>query len=140
MCSSRKGISVLQLQRTLEVQYNIAWFLADRLREAMRSGDLGPFGVDGGAVEADEAFLGNRTALPSPTKPTRIDNKNKVLSLVDRSTGRVRSFVVDRLNSEVVGQILAANIADEACLVTDEASHTIHASKNFDGVYECLLQ
>jgi transposase-like protein len=136
MCSSKKGISAKQLERTLEVTYKTAWFLAHRIREAMRSGELAPFGQGGGTVEADEAFLGNDPDMPSPTKHTRIHNKNKVLSLVDRSTGRVRSFVVDRLNSEVVAEILAANIAKEARLVTDEASHYIRAGKTFDGGHE----
>lgn len=136
MCSSKKGISAKQLERTLEVTYKTAWFLAHRIREAMRSGELAPFGENGGTVEADEAFLGNDPDMPSPTKHTRIHNKNKVLSLVDRSTGRVRSFVVDRLNSEVVGEILAANIAKEARLVTDEASHYIRVGKTFDGGHE----
>lgn len=136
MCASKKGVSALQLQRTLELQYKTAWFLAHRIREAMRSGEFDLFGSNGGTVEADEAFLGNDPDMPSPTKHTRIHNKNKVLSLVDRSTGRVRSFVVDRLNSEVVGEILAANIAKEARLVTDEASHYIRAGKTFDGGHE----
>jgi transposase-like protein len=44
--SSKKGISSHQLSRVLEVQYKSAWFLAHRIREAMRSGDLSPFGSD----------------------------------------------------------------------------------------------
>lgn len=40
MMSSKKGISSHQLSRILEVQYNSAWFLSHRIREAMRSGDL----------------------------------------------------------------------------------------------------
>src|SRR5262249_911945 len=39
MCSSKKGVSAHQLHRVLEVQYKTAWFLAHRIREAMRSGD-----------------------------------------------------------------------------------------------------
>jgi hypothetical protein len=35
-----------------------AWFIGHRLREAMRSGDLSPFGQGGGPVEADETFIG----------------------------------------------------------------------------------
>jgi transposase-like protein len=42
LCSSKKGISAHQLHRILEVQYKTAWFLAHRIREAMRSGDLSP--------------------------------------------------------------------------------------------------
>lgn len=136
MYSSKKGIRAKQLERTLEVTYKTAWFLAHRIHEAMRSGELAPFGQGGGTVEADEALLGNDPDMPSPTKHTRIHNKNKVGSLVDRNTGRFRSFVVDRLNAEVVDEILAANIAKEARLVTDEASHYIRVGKTFDGGHE----
>ncbi|MEM9094166.1 MAG: IS1595 family transposase, partial [Pseudomonadota bacterium] len=50
MCASKKGISAHQLHRVLEVTYKTAWFMAHRIREAMRSGDLGPFGPMGGQV------------------------------------------------------------------------------------------
>ena len=50
MCASKKGVSAHQLHRTLEVTYKTAWFLAHRIREAMRSGELAPFGSNGGAV------------------------------------------------------------------------------------------
>lgn len=59
MVSSKKGISAHQLARVLEVQYKSAWSLAHRIREAMRSGDLAPFGSGGGVVEVDETFIGN---------------------------------------------------------------------------------
>jgi transposase-like protein len=50
MISSKKGISAHQLHRILEIQYKSAWFLAHRIREAMREGTLAPFG-EGGIVE-----------------------------------------------------------------------------------------
>ena len=37
MCSSKKGVSAKQLERTLEVQYKTAWFLAHRIREAIKT-------------------------------------------------------------------------------------------------------
>jgi len=58
ICSSKKGISANQLHRTLEVTLKTAWFLAHRIREAMRSDDLTPFGAGGGVVEVDETFIG----------------------------------------------------------------------------------
>src|SRR3990170_3445014 len=61
--SSKKGISAHQLSRVLEVQYKSAWFLAHRIREAMRSGDLAPFGSGGGAVEVDETYFGARKGV-----------------------------------------------------------------------------
>jgi hypothetical protein len=41
---SKKGISAHQLHRVLECTYKTAWFLAHRIREAMRSGDFTPDG------------------------------------------------------------------------------------------------
>lgn len=97
MTSSKKGISAHQLHRVLEITYKSAWFLAHRIREAMRDGDLAPFGGNGGVVEVDETFIGNdRSIKPKGEKKGRgYAHKHKVLSLVDRSTGRARSMVVD---------------------------------------------
>ena len=50
MCASKKGVSAHQLHRVLETTYKTAWFLAHRIREAMRSGELAPFGQGGGGV------------------------------------------------------------------------------------------
>lgn len=123
MTSSKKGVSAHQLHRMLEVDYKSAWFLAHRIREAMRSGDLAPFGSGGGVVEIDETFIGHdQTIKPKGEKKGRgYAHKHKVLSLVDRDTGRQRSMVVDSLKAEDVVPILKANIAAEARVMTDEA-------------------
>lgn len=60
MCSSKKGISAHQLHRVLECTYKTAWFLAHRIREAMRSDDFTPMGGAGKTVEVDETFIGTR--------------------------------------------------------------------------------
>lgn len=95
MVSSKKGISSHQLHRMLGVTYKSAWFMSHRIREAMRDGDLSPFGSGGGAVEVDETFIGNdRSVKPKGTKKGRgYHHKHKVLALVDRATGKARSMV-----------------------------------------------
>lgn len=121
MASSKKGISANQLHRTLGVTLKTAWFMAHRIREAMRDGELAPFGGLGGAVEVDETYIGqNPDNPPKEGKKARSPNKNCVLTLVDRETGRARSMVVDRLDAVTVGTILTENIAAEARLMTDE--------------------
>jgi transposase-like protein len=40
MTSSKKGVSAHQLHRTLGITYRSAWFMAHRVREAMRTGRL----------------------------------------------------------------------------------------------------
>src|SRR5208282_3331522 len=123
MCSSKKGVSSHQLMRTLETTYKTAWFLSHRIREAMRSGDLAPFGGAGGIVEVDETFIGQDPAHPvqEPRSHFRFANMNKVLSLVDRDTGAARSFAVKDLRVATIAPILEANIAREARLMTDDA-------------------
>ncbi len=133
MMSSKKGISSHQLSRILEIQYNSAWFLSHRIREAMRSGDLAPFGSGGGIVEVDETFIGHDKAIkPAGEKKGRgYAHKYKVLSLIDRDTGRQRSMVVDSLKAADLTPILKANIAAEAIVMTDEASQYLSLGKHF---------
>jgi len=120
MCSSKKGVSAHQLHRTLEVTYKTAWFLAHRIREAMRSGDLAPFGGGGGAVEVDETYIGQK-ATDEPSRMA-IRNMNTVLTLLDRETGRTRSMVVvEELTAPRVAEILTANVSKEAPIMTDQA-------------------
>jgi hypothetical protein len=64
MCSSKKGVSSHQLMRTLDVTYKTAWFTTHRIREAMASGKLPPFGGEGMTVEIDKTSSGRRKALP----------------------------------------------------------------------------
>ncbi|KQP62780.1 transposase [Methylobacterium sp. Leaf111] len=125
MCSSKKGFSIHQLHRTLGVTYKTAWFMAHRLREAMRDGSLTPMGgIDGMPaagviVEADETFIGRELGVP---KARAYHHKMKVLSLLNRDAGKVRSVVVDNIKPETLRPIIEANILKEASLFTDESS------------------
>ena len=87
----------------------------------MRSGDLAPFGGNGGIVEVDETFIGLDPARKKSAKARGAHHKMKILSLVDRSTGRARSIVVDDLKAKTLVPILRENIAKEATVYTDEA-------------------
>ena len=58
MVSSKKGICA-QLHRNLGFgSYRTAWFMAHRIREAMKSDDTTPMGSGGGDVFADETYFG----------------------------------------------------------------------------------
>ncbi len=129
MASSKKGVSSHQLHRTLQITYKTAWFLSHRIREAMRSGDLAPFGSAGGAVEADETFIGREPG--SAPGQVGIHHMMKVLSLIDRDTGRARSVVIDDLRQATIAPIIEANIAREARFMTDEAGHYRGLGWNF---------
>lgn len=130
MAGSKKGISSNQLSRALSVTVKTAWFMSHRIREAMREGELAPFGSTGGAVEVDETFIGHDKHNP-PVGRRGIDNMNKVLSLVDRESGRARSYVINDLKMSTILPILEKNISREARLMTDEAARYKNIGWNF---------
>lgn len=116
VAGSKKGISSHQLARTLGLTVKTAWFLSHRIREAMREGDLTPFGHDGGAVEVDETCIGRKAGRDVPKGGW--GHKMTVLGLVDRNTGKSRFFHVDG-GKEIQGVVLE-NLSREARLMTDE--------------------
>lgn len=129
IASSKKGFSSNQLHRTLGVTLKTAWFMSHRIREAMRSGDLSPFGTNGGMVEVDETFIGKDPDVPVSKFALR--SMNAVVTLIDRDSGRARSMVVDNLTTAAVTEILNQNLAKEAHLMTDEAKFYMKPGKTF---------
>lgn len=129
MVGSKKGISSNQLHRVLGVTLKTAWFMSHRIREAMRSGNLAPMGGNGGVVEVDETYIGQ--ARPKAAKSRGGHHKNKVLSLVDRTSGRAKSVVVDDMKKSTLLPILRGNIAREAAVFTDEARYYDQLSDDF---------
>ena len=135
MASSKKGFSSHQLHRVLDVTYKTAWFMNHRIREAMR--DDAPIGMggDGGTVEIDETFIGyDGMKMVKPKKYERnISHMNKVLSLVDRDTGRARSMVVKDLKAKTLYPIIRRNVYREARVMTDEAPVYKKLGREFAG-------
>jgi len=106
MCSSKKGISANQLHRTLGITLKSAWFVGMRLREAMREGALAiPFGSGGGAVEADETYIGRWRRKAEGERGFR--DKTPVFTLIDRNTKKARSVVMPNVTSVIIGEIVA---------------------------------
>lgn len=128
MCASKKGISTRQIQRMLQCSMKTAWFLTHRIREAMRSDDLTPFGGGGGIVEVDETFIGRKQRMP---KRRAFHHKMKVLALVDRDTGKARTMVIEDVRAETLMPLVIANVEREARIMTDEHSGYRDAGKWF---------
>ncbi len=94
ICSSKKGISTRQIQRTLGGSMKTAWFLMHRIRLAMDgSSGTGPIGGLGKIVEADETFI-TRSAKTRRPKDAPPRENRQVLSLVERG-GALRSVFLD---------------------------------------------
>jgi transposase-like protein len=123
VASSKKGISSNQLHRSLGISLKSAWFLSHRVREAMKDLGMDRFGGMGGAVEADETFVGRDfDKKPWGDKKGRgFAHKYKIVSLIDRQKGLARSIVVDDLKTQTLYTLLSKNISGAAHLMTDEA-------------------
>jgi len=128
LCCSKKGCSSHQLHRVLGITYKAAWFLSHRIREAMRTGALGPMGGPGGVVEVDETYIGRLRDVPKP--PHGGSHKNIVLTLVERGGG-ARSFHIDSTSAADVVPLVRQNVKRESRLMTDEARHYRAVGKEF---------
>jgi transposase-like protein len=129
--SRNKGFSAHQLYRELGCQYNTAWFMFHRVREAMRRGglDLPPMGGEGKIVEADETYFGKqenpRVSPQRKGEPYKRGGRGPageraVIALVERG-GSVRSFHPAIADGQTVNAIVRNNIARESRLHTDES-------------------
>jgi transposase-like protein len=119
MCSSKKGVSTRQLQRTLGVGMKTAWHMGHRIRLAMAPVGAGPLGGAGKTVEADETYLAKSPKTRKP-RGTALNAKPApmVFSLVERG-GNLRSMYLDDKN--IRAALNPKNIHDDSRLVTDGA-------------------
>jgi transposase-like protein len=105
ICSSKKGISSLQLQRILELgSYRTALFMAHRVRHALRDTEFAEK-LDG-TIEADECFV--PTGTKGEGKPVR--KLTPVFAMVQRG-GAVRSKVMPTVNGANLKQAIRDNVA-----------------------------
>jgi transposase-like protein len=130
VCSSKKGISSRQLQRTLGGSMKTAWFLGHRIREMMSdSSGTGPLGSGGKIVEADETWI---TKSPKTRREPHERSRTQILSLVERG-GPIRSHFLDH---RTVRQALFGQLAIDAQLRTD--SSVVYRKIMPDGQHEAV--
>ena len=130
ICSSKKGISTRQLQRTLGGSMKTAWFLGHRVREAMkevRDLFIEPLGGAGRTVEVDETYTGRKAESKAFKPPAK---KQAVTALVERG-GKVRTFHVPNVTANNLRPIIGRHIYTESRFVTDESLVYTKISWNF---------
>jgi transposase-like protein len=120
LCSSKKGMSAHQLHRMLGITYKSAWFMAHRIREAMKQK---PFTSRmKGIVEADETYVGgkerNRKQRDKQHKTGRGTDKTPVMVLVERD-GIARSFRLANVTGDEVKTVIRQNVDRAARIHTD---------------------
>jgi transposase-like protein len=142
LTASKKGVSAHQLHRTLGITYKSAWFMAHRIREAVRVIDPSPLGGPGKVIEADEAYHGKReTPVPlargrvrKPTKGGKTGGAEKrpIFALVERG-GEARAYHMPHVTGANVRDVLVRKASRASRLHTDE-------SRLYDAVGEEFAQ
>ena len=119
LCSSKKGISSLQIQRMLGLgSYRTALFMMHRIRYAVAHPEF--TGMLKGVVEMDETYIGGKATGSRKTGRTFKDStKTCVVSLVERG-GNARSLVIDRVTSKNLHGAIMEHVQDGSTVVTDE--------------------
>jgi len=139
MCSSKKGISALQLQRNLGLgSYQAAWHMAHRIRHAMKCGVDAP--KLEGIVESDEAYIGGKPrkrnyhmGLRGRKRKQGQTDKTPIQTLVERD-GRKRTRVLTSVTAANLRNNIDELVKDKSgTLMTDENLKYIHVGSEFAG-------
>ena len=128
MAASKKGMSAHQLGRMLGITYKSAWFMAHRIREAMKPAESGPIGGSNKVVEADETYVGGKAR----NRKGKIPNKAAVVSLVERD-GHIRSFHVANVDAANLRPIIIKHVEAKSWIMTDESPIYPTLTKGFAG-------
>jgi transposase-like protein len=139
MSASKKGMSAHQLHRMLGITYKSAWFLAHRIREAMKlDAKPMPMGGEGGQIQADETYYGN-TSKRSKSYRKGLKRKEAVLGIVDPKTGEARAFHMDLgAGVPVVRELIVKHASRKSILVSDKSKLYTKLGKEFAS-HETLL-
>ena len=144
MCSHKKGVSALQLQRNLGLHsYRSAWHLAHRIRFAMKEDPLAS--LLAGTVEVDETYVGGKPRKgqkdekgnPIKHKRGRGTLKVPVVALIERD-GRARTRVVDHVTAGNLKSAIRENVSRGATIMTDELNLYGGIGKEFKGGHKTV--
>jgi transposase-like protein len=113
ICEAKKGISALQIKRTVGMAYKTAWYLCHRIRKAMYETARQPLK---GTIEMDETFIGGKQRGFTGVR----SNKDVVVAIRQRG-GELRFFHAADTASGTLAEYIKANIdQDLDVIITDE--------------------
>lgn len=122
LCEAKKGMSALQLKRTLwgdhKGSYKTAWYLCHRIRAAMATAEKGKLF---GTVEMDETYVaGKAKGVGSSWRRRQKELKQVVVGIKQRN-GDLRFFHAQDAKLGTLAKYIRENVAgDVEVIMTDE--------------------
>ncbi|HEX4001326.1 MAG TPA: IS1595 family transposase [Candidatus Acidoferrales bacterium] len=123
VCEAKKGLSALQMQRHLKVNYRTAWHLCHRIREAMKE----PRSMFSGTVEVDETYIGGH--LDKRRKQPGL--KFPVVGLVERG-GKVQALKVPMSSAPILIGVVKRRVEPGSRVITDQLRAYTALRKDYD--------
>jgi transposase-like protein len=119
MCEAKKGMSAMQLKRTLwgehKGSYKTAWYLCHRIRAAMASADKP---MMDGVIEMDETYVGGQAR--GGYRGRAKNNKEIVIGIRKRG-GDLRFFRAEDVKSDTLANFIRENISEDVdVILTDD--------------------
>jgi transposase-like protein len=131
--SAKKGISSLQLSRTINVNKNTAWYMQKRIRESMKT-DL----ILNGIVEIDDTYIGGALGNMTPNYKRKRNpyksgmvHKLPVLGMYETGSGKVRLDKIQHACGEIIKPLVKAKISKQSEIVTDGFGGYFGLDKHF---------
>ncbi len=137
MCANKNGIAAREIERKYGLTPKSAWFMTQRIREAMRREPLA--GLLSGVVVADETYIGgdprkmNRKARAGRDFGTgRGTHKTMVLTLIEKHSGEARSRVMPTVTGMNLAQIFKEHVdTAQSLLWTDKLPAYVEPGRPF---------
>lgn len=132
-CTSKKGVSALEIHRQTGVSYKSALFMLHRIRFGMTDSATPPLT---GIVEVDETYVGGKPRYKTHKKgPT--GTKTAVMAMVQRG-GHVKTRVLATVTGDTVRQVIAQAVDSNARLMTDESKLYVKPGREQKGGHETV--
>jgi transposase-like protein len=120
LCEAKKGMSAMQIKRTLGVSYKTAWYLCHRIRSAMTEVHK----MLDGTIEVDEMYVGGR--VRGKGQGPRRGDKQVVIGIIKRD-GELKFVHVHAATSATIRYVMQQHVSEDVdVIVTDES--TLYAS------------
>lgn len=137
-CSSKKGVSALQIKRETGLSYKSALFLMHRIRFALAGDPITPAKLEG-IIEADETYVGGKPRHKGPhNKRGHGTDKVPVFALVQRG-GEARAFVPRKVTAASISRHIHEHISPpHTRLMTDESWAYTTIGRKFGGGHDTV--
>jgi transposase-like protein len=113
MCANKNGIAAREIARKYGVAPKTAWFMTQRIREAMANDDSGKLS---GNIVMDETYIGGKPENWHKNDPRRAKTGNNTarkmaaVALISEETGEIRTKVVTNVTGTVIQTMVRDNV------------------------------